>query len=131
MTTVRQSFSRLFRDSGGIQTHNLLIRSQMLYSVELRNLFFGVVGYANLQKSSIISDLRVQRYGLFLIPPNFFALFLEKSSFLHDYTRFMIVFAEFCRATTLTLLKNAIKIAEVIKTTLVTDFGYRTGAINK
>ena len=27
-----------FCDSGGIQTHNLLIRSQMLYSVELRNL---------------------------------------------------------------------------------------------
>ena len=26
-----------FRDSGGIQTHNLLIRSQMLYSIELRN----------------------------------------------------------------------------------------------
>ena len=26
-------------DSGGIQTHNLLIRSQMLYSVELRSLF--------------------------------------------------------------------------------------------
>ena len=26
-------------DSGGIQTHNLLIRSQMLYSVELRNPF--------------------------------------------------------------------------------------------
>ena len=24
-------------DSGGIQTHNLLIRSQMLYSVELRS----------------------------------------------------------------------------------------------
>ena len=24
-------------DSGGIHTHNLLIRSQMLYSVELRN----------------------------------------------------------------------------------------------
>ena len=28
-----------FCDSGGIQTHNLLIRSQMLYSVELRSLF--------------------------------------------------------------------------------------------
>ena len=28
----------LLSDSGGIQTHNLLIRSQMLYSVELRNL---------------------------------------------------------------------------------------------
>ncbi len=39
-----------FRDSGGIQTHNLLIRSQMLYSVELRNL---------------VPVLRVQRYTLF------------------------------------------------------------------
>ena len=29
--------SVLSGDSGGIQTHNLLIRSQMLYSVELRN----------------------------------------------------------------------------------------------
>ena len=28
------------RDSGGIQTHNLLIRSQMLYSVKLRSLLF-------------------------------------------------------------------------------------------
>ena len=36
MTAVKQSFFP-FRDSGGIQTHNLLIRSQMLYSVELRN----------------------------------------------------------------------------------------------
>ena len=26
-------------DPGGIQTHNLLIRSQMLYSVELRSLY--------------------------------------------------------------------------------------------
>ena len=31
-------------DSGGIQTHNLLIRSQMLYSVELRNLRFLICG---------------------------------------------------------------------------------------
>ena len=30
--------SPAFCDSGGIQTHNLLIRSQMLYSVELRSL---------------------------------------------------------------------------------------------
>ena len=30
---------RFLCDSGGIQTHNLLIRSQMLYSVELRNPF--------------------------------------------------------------------------------------------
>ena len=36
---VRLGNSPAFGDSGGIQTHNLLIRSQMLYSVELRNLF--------------------------------------------------------------------------------------------
>ena len=34
MAIHRSSFS----DLGGIQTHNLLIRSQMLYSVELRGL---------------------------------------------------------------------------------------------
>ncbi len=37
---LKESFpfgSLFFCDSGGIQTHNLLIRSQMLYSVELRN----------------------------------------------------------------------------------------------
>ena len=30
---------RFFNDSGGTQTHSLLIRSQMLYSVELRSTF--------------------------------------------------------------------------------------------
>ena len=34
----------LLSDSGGIQTHNLLIRSQMLYSVELRNLRSLIAG---------------------------------------------------------------------------------------
>ena len=33
--TVLKPQNRFFRDSRGIQTHNLLIRSQMLYSVEL------------------------------------------------------------------------------------------------
>ena len=56
----------LFRDSGGIQTHNLLIRSQMLYSVELRN---------------HVPYLRVQRYGLFLKQPNFLGDFFEKVVF--------------------------------------------------
>ena len=37
-------------DSRGIQTHNLLIRSQMLYSVEL---------------GSLLLELRVQRYTVF------------------------------------------------------------------
>ena len=39
---MKASFLRLFLnpcDSRGIQTHNLLIRSQMLYSVELGSLF--------------------------------------------------------------------------------------------
>ena len=35
-------------DSGGIQTHNLLIRSQMLYSVELRNLRSCIQGRCSL-----------------------------------------------------------------------------------
>ena len=35
---IREVFNTSLSDSGGIQTHNLLIRSQMLYSVELRNL---------------------------------------------------------------------------------------------
>ena len=34
--TLHSSFKKR-SDSGGIQTHNLLIRSQMLYSVELRS----------------------------------------------------------------------------------------------
>ena len=39
----RASFLHL-SDSGGIQTHNLLIRSQMLYSVELRSHPFCFAG---------------------------------------------------------------------------------------
>ena len=57
----------LLCDSGGIQTHNLLIRSQMLYSVELRNLPW-----------LLISDLRMQRYVLFLNQPNIFGVFFQK-----------------------------------------------------
>ncbi len=39
-----QQLATYLSDSGGIQTHNLLIRSQMLYSVELRNLRFLICG---------------------------------------------------------------------------------------
>ena len=53
------------RDSDRIQTCNLLIRSQMLYSVELR---------------SLVSCLRLQRYAYFLFPPNFFRYFFVFSS---------------------------------------------------
>ena len=51
------------RDSRGIQTHNLLIRSQMLYSVELG--------------SHPFLHLRVQRYGHFLKQPNIFSFFFS------------------------------------------------------
>ena len=37
-TKKKRTIADSLCDSGGIQTHNLLIRSQMLYSVELRNL---------------------------------------------------------------------------------------------
>ena len=37
-------FLLLSCDSRGIQTHNLLIRSQMLYSVELGSLLIGFAG---------------------------------------------------------------------------------------
>ena len=49
-------------DSAGIQTRNLLIRSQVLYSVELRSLF--------LRK-------RVQRYTLLSYPPNISGIFFR------------------------------------------------------
>ena len=41
-----------FCDSGGIQTHNLLIRSQMLYSVELRNLCSSCSSVISLKASA-------------------------------------------------------------------------------
>ena len=51
--TSAPHYRALIGDSYRIQTCNLLIRSQMLYSVELRSL-------------AIISDLRLQNYCFFL-----------------------------------------------------------------
>ena len=59
----------LCSDSAGIQTRNLLIRSQMLYSVELRS------------RALFISELRVQRYNFSVIPPNDCETFLRKTAF--------------------------------------------------
>ncbi len=56
--TSAPHYRALIGDSYRIQTCNLLIRSQMLYSVELRSL-------------AIISDLRLQNYCFFLNPQNF------------------------------------------------------------
>ena len=79
-TTRREAYTSLLCDSGGIQTHNLLIRSQMLYSVELRNLPWLLRNDFIDRSLYFISDLRVQRYGVFLKPPNFFRLFFKKRS---------------------------------------------------
>ena len=65
-------------DPRGIQTHNLLIRSQMLYSVELGDLPFG---------------LRVQRYGHFCIPPNFSAIIFRKNAIFLVFCLFGCFFA--------------------------------------
>ncbi len=51
-------------DFGGIQTRNLLIRSQMLYSVELRS-----------QYQALISEMRLQRYAVFFKRPNICIVF--------------------------------------------------------
>lgn len=55
-----------FCDSDRIQTCNLLIRSQVLYSVELRNHYYGRTD----NDLVIISELRVQRYCFLSVPPN-------------------------------------------------------------
>ena len=53
-------------DSDTIQTCNLLIRSQVLYSVELRNHYYGRTD----NDLVVISELRVQRYCFLSVPPN-------------------------------------------------------------
>ena len=60
------SFECSFCDSDRIQTCNLLIRSQVLYSVELRNHYYGRTD----NDLVIISELRVQRYCFLSVPPN-------------------------------------------------------------
>ena len=67
-------------DSRGIQTHNLLIRSQMLYSVELGSLAFV---------------LRLQRYDYFPEPPNFFLIFFKKNSFLAIFHDILFIYPAF------------------------------------
>ena len=62
-----------FCDSDRIQTCNLLIRSQVLYSVELRNHCYGCKQMMN---KSFISELRVQRYCFLFVLPNVLQSFL-------------------------------------------------------
>ncbi len=59
-TTAHRAQSSISCDSRGIQTHNLLIRSQMLYSVEL---------------GSRASQMRLQNYYFFLNHQIFFDFF--------------------------------------------------------
>ncbi len=60
-------------DSGGIQTHNLLIRSQVLYSVELRS-----------QTATIVLNCECKGTANYLFHqtfPEVFLFFLQKSGF--------------------------------------------------
>ncbi len=64
----------LLGDPCRIQTCNLLIRSQMLYSVELTDQAFA-------QRSAVVvSLLRVQSYYIFSSLPNFSVIFFRKNS---------------------------------------------------
>ena len=62
-TTDIQCFAFILSDPDRIQTCNLLIRSQMLYSVKLRGLF-----------------LRVQRYNIFVTSQYLPTIFYESMS---------------------------------------------------
>ena len=72
-STMRKLFIRIIDgDSHRIQTCNLLIRSQMLYSVELANLFCRQAAW---HQNHLLSVLRVQSYETIFVPANFCRLF--------------------------------------------------------
>ena len=74
--TKRSGMIPLLRDSDRTQTCNLLIRSQMLYSIKLRSLKNN--RYENIR----ISSYRAQRYSKNTYAPNFFATFFKKNFYL-------------------------------------------------
>ena len=78
-----QSFSIRCCDPDRIQTCNLLIRSQMLYSVEPRGLSL------NCDAKGAFPLIAMQRYAVFLEPPNVFASFFNKILFLHGQKPFL------------------------------------------
>ena len=71
-------------DSGGIQTHNLLIRSQMLYSVELRNLYSGC--------SSVISLKASAKVRTFSEITKLFSEFFQKKCVLPVFSTSLLLF---------------------------------------
>ena len=73
-----------FCDSGGIQTHNLLIRSQMLYSVELRNLRSCC--------SSVISLKASAKVRTFSETTKLFSEFFQKKCVLPVFSTSLLLF---------------------------------------
>ena len=71
-------------DSGGIQTHNLLIRSQMLYSVELRNLCSSC--------SSVISLKASAKVRTFSETTKLFSEFFQKKCVLPVFSTSLLLF---------------------------------------
>ena len=86
-----QSFSIRCCDPDRIQTCNLLIRSQMLYSVEPRGLSLNcdAKGCSIQLSHGAFPLIAMQRYAVFLEPPNVFASFFNKILFLHGQKPFL------------------------------------------
>jgi hypothetical protein len=93
------NYDKPFGDRGRIQTCNLLIRSQMLYSVKLRsrlNNYKKQLKYFQLANGVVISVLRVQRY----------MRFLNYESFLKKNRCFFQAFSDFPSFQSLLFTEN-------------------------
>ena len=80
-----------FCDSGGIQTHNLLIRSQMLYSVELRNLCSSCSSVCS-SCSSVISLKASAKVRTFSETTKLFSEFFQKKCVLPVFSTSLLLF---------------------------------------
>ena len=61
----------------------------------------------------------------------FWALFSKIVRFLHNYTRFMVIFPEFRGAATLFLAENTVEVAQVIEAAAVADLRYRMRTVDE
>ena len=104
-TKKKRTIADSLCDSGGIQTHNLLIRSQMLYSVELRNL-------------SGASFLNCECKGtmFFSLDQTFWDFFSRKVHFPWFFCHFLVFFTPVFRRRERQLCKMSLNNSETKKT---------------
>ncbi len=104
----------LFCTPAGVRTLDTLIKSQVLYQLSYKRNFSKM-------QSGIVPELRVQRYAIFLNPPNIFTVF---SAFLAEKmknTPFSLVFMSY--PCLLMLIGRGFAGGNMIKTT---DFTHQT-----